>query len=178
MTRPLASTAWFFAVALTASSMSCASVSRAISDNTTIRFESVHAENPARRGLTVVKEFLGAAVGAPSSSRDDDLSLTLRLYLENNNRFTLSLTRITYTFLVDGAIVGTGSKEGKKGDLTFEPGHGRALELNVRVFTRELIGHVLEGVVKKGTKLTVNGRLTFDTAVGEATFSYSSEKTL
>ena len=167
-----------FAIALTASSLSCASVSKTVSGNTMLRFEGVHVDNPVRQGLTVVKELAGAAVGTPSSGRDDDLSLTLRLYLENNNRFTLSLTRVTYTFLVDGRIAGTGSREGKKGELTFEPGQGRVVELPVRVFTRELIGHVLDGIVKKGAKLTVNGKLTFDTALGEITFPYNSGKTL
>lgn len=149
-----------------------------MSDNTLIEFEDVQMEDPARQGLTVVKELLGAAVGSASSSRDGDLSLTLRLYLENKNEFTLKLSRVTYTFYVEGIIAATGRKEGKKGELTLEPGRGRIVELPVRVFTRELIGHVLSGIVKKGARLAVSGVLTFDTALGEFTFPYSSEKTL
>lgn len=157
---------------------SCAGAAKKVSDNLAIKLEDVHVDNPARQGLTVVKELLGAAVGASSSSRDDDLSVTLLLYLENKNGFTLGLTRVTYTFFVDGKIAATGFKDGKKGELTIEPGQGRVVELPVRVFTRELIGHVLGGIAKKGAKLAVSGVLTFNTALGEIAFPYSSEKTL
>jgi hypothetical protein len=168
-----------FATALiVATVISCAGAAKRVSDNTVVKLEDIRVDNPARQGLNVARELLGAAVGAPSSSRDDDLLITLRLYLENKNGFTLEMTRVTYTFLVDGRIVATGSKDGKKGELAIGPGEGRAVELPVRVFTRELIGHIIGGMLKKGAKLSVNGKLTFDTALGEITFPYSSEKTL
>ena len=167
------------AIALSASVLfSCAGAAKRVSDNTLVRFEDIRLDDPARQGLTVLKELLGAAVGAPSSGRDDDLSLTLRLYLENKNGFTLELSSVTYTFYVDGMIAATGRKDGKKGELAFEPGRGKVVELPVRVFTRELIGHVLGGIAKKGAKLAVSGVLTFNTALGEIAFPYSSEKTL
>ena len=169
----------FFAIALsTAVLISCAGAAKKVSDNTLIKLEDVRMDDPARQGLTLARELLGAVVGTPSSSRDDDLSLTIRLYLENKNGFTLSMTSVTYTFLVDGRIAATGQREGKNGELAFKPGEGRVVELPLRVFTRELIAHVLGGIVKKGAKLSVTGKMTFDTAIGEITFPYSSEKTL
>jgi hypothetical protein len=179
MSRQFPALAKLFVIALSVSALfSCAGAAKKVSDNTLVRFEDVRLDDPARQGLTVVKEMLGAALGAEPSGRDDGLLLTLRLYLENKNGFTLELSRVAYTFYVDGIIAATGSKEGKKGELAFEPGRGRVVELPVRVFTRELIGHVLNGVVKKGAKLAIKGTLTFDTALGEITFPYSSEKTL
>lgn len=177
--RPHNALCKLFAIALSASAViSCAGAAKKVSDNTVIKFENINVNDPARQGLTVVKELLGAAMGLASSSRDEDLSLTLRLYLENKNGFALELSRVTYTFYVEGVIAATGRKDGEKGELTFEPGRGRVVELPVRVFTRELAGHVLGGVVKKGAKLAINGMLTFNTALGEITFPYSSEKTL
>lgn len=156
----------------------CAGAARKVADNTTVKFEDIRVNDPVRQGLTVVKELLGAVVGSASSSREDDLSLTLRLYLENKNGFTLELSRVTYTFYVEGLIAATGHRDGKKGEMAFEPGRGRVVELPVRVFTRELMGRVLEGVVKKGAKVAVSGILTFETALGPVSFPYTSEKTL
>ncbi|MBF0633998.1 MAG: LEA type 2 family protein, partial [Nitrospinae bacterium] len=169
----------FFAIALaTAAIISCAGAAKKVSDNTLIKLEDVRMDDPARQGLTLARELLGAVVGVPSSSRDEYLSLTIQLYLENKNGFTLSMTSVTYAFLVDGRIAATGQMDGKNGELAFKPGEGRVVELPLRVFTRELIGHVLGGIVKKGAKLSVTGNMTFDTAVGEITFPYNCEKTL
>lgn len=158
--------------------ISCAGAAKRVSDNTVIKFEDIRVDDPARQGLNVVRELLGAVVESLASSRDADLSLTLRLYLENKNGFTLDMTKVTYTFLVEGRVAATGQRDGKKGELAFKPGEGRVVELPVRIFTRELIGHVLGGIVKKGAKLSVTGKMTFDTAIGEITFPYNSEKTL
>jgi hypothetical protein len=179
MSRRFPSLVKLFVVALSASSLiSCAGAAKKVSDNTVIKFEYIHVDDPLRQGLTVARELLGASVGLASSSRDNDLSLTLLLYLENKNGFALELSSVTYTFYVEGMIAATGRKDAKKGELTFEPGRGRVVGLPVRVFTRELIGHVLGGIAKKGAKMAVNGALTFNTALGEITFPYSSEKTL
>lgn len=132
MSRRFPALVKLFAIALSASALiSCAGAAKRVSDNTAIKFEDIHVDDPARQGLTLVTEPLGAVVGLASSSRDDGLLLTLRLYLENRNGFTL-----------------------------------------------ELIGHVLGCIVKKGAKLVINGALTFDTALGEIAFPYSSDKTL
>jgi hypothetical protein len=179
MSRQFPALVKLFAIALSASALfSCAGIAKKVSDNTLIKFEDIHVDDPARQGLTVVKELLGAALGSAPSSRDEGLSMTLRLYLENKNGFTLELSSVTYTFYVEGRIAATGRKDGKKGELAFEPGRGRVVELPVRVFTRDMIGHVLGGVVKKGAKLVISGTFTFNTALGEVAFPYSSEKTI
>ncbi|MBI4666975.1 MAG: LEA type 2 family protein [Nitrospinae bacterium] len=169
----------FPALALAATIVaSCASTTKRVADNTEVKLERAHVENPMAQGFNVIKELAGAMIGAPSSTRDNDLRVDIMLYLKNKNDFALNVMKVTYTFSVEGKTVATGSREGKTGELVLDAGSEKTVSLPLKVFTRELIGHTLAGMVKKGAKLNVKGNLSFDTMFGQVTFPYSVDQTI
>ncbi|MBI5815120.1 MAG: hypothetical protein HZB29_05870 [Nitrospinae bacterium] len=77
---------------------------------------------------------------------------------------------------LDSEIIATGSREGAQGELALKSGGEKTIDLPLRVFTRQAIGHALAGLVKKGSKLTLKGTLKFNTMMGIVTIPYSVER--